>query len=132
MRIVVVHPEQDSAQQLCALLSAELRDAAEVAVWSKLHNGDADYAVGWLPPPEFFSHQHKLHAFFSIWAGVEGILAGPSLPASLPVIRLEDAGMGEQMADYCVGEVLAWLRRRDEYAAQQCSRVWRQLPTHDR
>ncbi len=130
MRIAVVHPAPDLADQLHDLLSVELPQA-EVAVWSDRYAGDADYAVGWLPPPEFFARQPRLKAFFSIWAGVERILAGPGLPSDLPVIRLEDAGMGPQMAEYCVCETLRWLRHHDDYAAQQRAHAWRQLPAED-
>ena len=54
------------------------------------------------------------------------------MPKSIPVVRLEDAGMGAQMADYCVYSVLHWLRRRSEYDEQQRARVWKQLlPAND-
>jgi glyoxylate/hydroxypyruvate reductase A len=40
--------------------------------------------------------------------------------------------MGEQMAAYCRFEVLRWMQRRDEYAAQQAAGVWRPLPESTR
>src|SRR4029453_11126318 len=44
----------------------------------------------------------------------------------------EDAGMGVQMADYCVYALLHWLRRRSEYDEQQRAHVWKQLlPAND-
>jgi glyoxylate/hydroxypyruvate reductase A len=47
------------------------------------------------------------------------------------VIRLEDAGMGAQMADYCVYAVLHWLRRRSKYEEQQRAHAWKPLPAND-
>jgi glyoxylate/hydroxypyruvate reductase A len=41
------------------------------------------------------------------------------------VVRVEDAGMGPQMIDYCRYEVLHWMQRRDDYASQQAAGVWR-------
>ena len=42
----------------------------------------------------------------------------PTLPNDVPLIRLEDAGMAEQMADYVVLAVLRAYREMDVYAAQ--------------
>ncbi|HEY4368346.1 MAG TPA: NAD(P)-dependent oxidoreductase [Steroidobacteraceae bacterium] len=53
------------------------------------------------------------------------------MPADLPVIRLEDAGMGGQMATYCIGAALGWIRQHNEYAEQQRLRLWQQLPGED-
>lgn len=130
MHVAVVYPDSDFAQPLRAALSAELGDA-EVFVWNESRGDPADYAVGWLPPREFFARQQGLKAFFSIRAGVERMLLSPDLPPAIPLIRLEDAGMGAQMADYCIGAVLRWLRRRDEYEQQQRLRVWHPLPMDD-
>ena len=83
------------------------------------------------PPPAFFARQPRLKAFFSTGAGVEKLLASSFMPADLPVIRLEDAGMGNQMATYCVGTALNWIRQRDDYAEQQRMKLWQPLPKTD-
>lgn len=105
---------------------------AEVEIWAEGRASSADYAIAWAaPPPPFFTQHDRLKAFFSTGAGVEKLLSSPALPARIPLIRLEDAGMGAQMAEYCVYEVLNWLRRRSEYAEQQRAHVWRPLPADD-
>jgi glyoxylate/hydroxypyruvate reductase A len=48
----------------------------------------------------------------------------PTLPDNVPVIRLEDAGMAEQMAEYVTLAVLRAYREMDAYAAQQRNGVW--------
>lgn len=126
MRILVVYGS-DKAQAWRDAIAAQLRDA-QVNIWQPGFTEPVDYAVGWAPPPRFFVDQPRLRAFFSTGAGVEHVLNNPSLPADLPIVRIEDAGMGEQMVDYCRFEVLRWLQRRDEYAAQQTAGVWKQLP----
>jgi glyoxylate/hydroxypyruvate reductase A len=131
MRIVVVHHIPANAQRWREGLSRELPDW-EVEIWTEADIGGADYAIGWAAPPAaFFAQQRQLKAFFSTGAGVEKILASSGIPQNLPVIRLEDAGMGIQMADYCIFEVLNWLRHRTEYAAQQRAGVWKSLPAQD-
>jgi len=92
----------------------------------------ADIAVGWKPPADFFSRHSRLQAFFSTGAGVDYLLRHPGLPAGLTIIRLEDAGMGPLMADYCLHEMLRIAGRHDAYAAQQRDRRWQELPAFAR
>lgn len=87
----------------------------------------ADYAVGWNPPADFFERVRVTRAFFSTGAGVDHLLRHPGLPPALAVHRLEDVGMGSQMAEYCCHEVLRVFRRVDEYERQQRDGVWREL-----
>ena len=66
----------------------------------------ADYAVLWRPQPGFFARQPGLAAVFAAGAGVDWLLTDPTLPAALPIYRIEDGGMAEQMAAYCAHEAL--------------------------
>jgi glyoxylate/hydroxypyruvate reductase A len=131
MRITVAHHNPASSQRWRDALARELPDA-EVDIWGQGPAGSADYAIAWTAPgKEFFDQHDRLKAFFCTGAGVEKLLASPAMPTSIPVVRLEDAGMGAQMADYCVYAVLHWLRRRSEYDEQQRAQVWRQQPAND-
>ena len=55
------------------------------------------------------------------------------LPESIPLFRLEDTGMGIQMQEYAVSQVLHWFRRFDDYQALQRQSNWQPLPdyTHE-
>ena len=131
MRFVVAHHNPVSCERWRNALARELPDA-EVVIWSDADTKEADYAIAWAAPSaRFFAGQSRLKAFFSTGAGVEKLLGSPLLPASLPVIRLEDAGMGAQMATYCIGAALHWIRQHDEYAEQQRMLRWQQLPAED-
>ena len=131
MRITVAHHNPASCQRWRDALARELPDA-EVDIWGQGRAGSADYAIAWAAPAKDFFDQHdRLKAFFCTGAGVEKLISSPAMPPALPVIRLEDAGMGAQMADYCVYAVLHWLRRRSEYDEQQRARTWKQLPAND-
>jgi glyoxylate/hydroxypyruvate reductase len=130
MRITVAH-HRPPCQQWRDAIARELPDA-EVEIWKEGRAGSADYAIAWAAPPTaFFAQHNRLKAFFGISAGVEKLIFGSAMPADLLLIRLEDAGMGTQMADYCVYQTLHWLRRRSEYAEQQRTQVWKPLPAHD-
>lgn len=124
MHIAIVYGQEKSAQKWREAISAELTEA-RVDIWRPGVEQQVDFAVGWSPPPEFFATQPRLRAFFSTGAGVEHVMNNSNLPAELPVIRIEDAGMGQLMVDYCRYEVLRWMQRRDEYADQQAAGVWK-------
>lgn len=113
-----------------AAFRAALPDA-QVRTWV---DGDAacDYAVIWGPPAELVARLQDVKAIFLMGAGVDAILKfGAALPPA-PIIRLGDAGMGMQMAEYVTHAVLRYFRRFDEYERQARLGVWQPLPAHDR
>lgn len=109
-----------------AALTAALPEA-DVRLWPD-HAPDPDYLAVWKPPPELFGLAAAARAIFNLGAGVDALLRIPTLPANVPIVRLEDAGMAEQMADYVTLAVLAAYRGQRLYADQQRDGLWRPLP----
>ena len=104
---------------------------AQVTTWVD-GDADCDYAVIWAPSAELVARLQKVKAIFLMGAGVDAILQfGTALP-SAPIIRLGDAGMGMQMAEYVTHAVLRYFRRFDEYDRQLRLGVWKPLPAHDK
>jgi glyoxylate/hydroxypyruvate reductase len=103
-------------------LASALPDAT-ASVWP---DGPAapDYALVWKPPPELFTRFRPAKAIFNLGAGVDSLLAVPTLPLDVPVIRLEDAGMAQQMAEYVTWAVLRAYREQHVYAVQQSAGRW--------
>ena len=91
----------------------------------------ADYAVVWAPPQQLIDEQPQLQALFNIGAGVDALMA-LRLPPQLPVIRLDDAGMAVQMAEYVTQGVVRHFRALDQAEAALRQGHWLQPPTHDR
>ncbi|MBK9439960.1 MAG: glyoxylate/hydroxypyruvate reductase A [Comamonadaceae bacterium] len=87
---------------------------ADIAVWQP-GALPADYAVVWAPPQQFFDEQTQLKGIFNIGAGVDALLK-LKLPPSAAVVRLDDAGMAVQMAEYVCQAVIRHLRELDRYA----------------
>lgn len=86
---------------------------AEVTVWQP-GAPQADYAVVWAPPQQFFDEQPQLQAVFNIGAGVDALLK-LRLPPQAVVVRLEDAGMAVQMAEYVCQGVIRHFRDLNAY-----------------
>ena len=106
-------------------ITAALPDA-EVWLWTAEDAArQADYAIVWMPPPEIFASQSSLKAVFNIGAGVDGVMALPNLPEDVPLVRLNDAGMAVQMAEYVCHMLIRHTREFDVYDAQAKERRWK-------
>lgn len=102
-------------------LKAEFPDA-QVELWST-GAALADYAVVWAPPQQFFDEQPKLKGIFNIGAGVDALMK-LRLPAGVPVVRLDDAGMSVQMAEFVCHAVIRHFRELDGYEADIAEGKW--------
>ncbi len=91
----------------------------------------ADYAVVWAPPQQLFDEQTSLKGVFNIGAGVDA-LAKLRIPANVPVVRLDDAGMSVQMAEYVCHAVIRHFREFDGYEADVASGKWSYRKPHSR
>lgn len=132
MEIIFYHPTFDT-QYWIRELEKQL-PGARVREWKAGDNQPADYALVWHPPVEMLQGR-ALKAVFALGAGVDSILSKlrdhpDMLPLSIPLFRLEDTGMGRQMQEYAVSQVLHWFRRFDDYQAQKLASRWQPLPEY--
>lgn len=95
---------------------------AEISVWQP-GAPQADYAVVWAPPQQFMDEQPALKALFNIGAGVDALLK-LRLPPKALVVRLDDAGMAVQMAEYVCHAVIRHFREFDGYEADTQAGRW--------
>ena len=102
-------------------LRAALPDAT-LSVWQP-GTPAADYAVVWAPPQAFLDEQPQIKALFNIGAGVDGLLKR-RLPMQTRVVRLDDAGMSVQMAEYVCHAVIRHFREFDGYDADVKQGRW--------
>ncbi len=119
MRITVCLPERPDAW--IAGLQREL-PGAEVAAW-QAGAAPADHAVVWAPPQQFIDEQQTLRGLFNIGAGVDALLK-LQLPPGMRIVRLDDAGMAVQMAEYVCHEVIRHFREFDAYGADAAWGQW--------
>ncbi|HED3302878.1 TPA: glyoxylate/hydroxypyruvate reductase GhrA [Klebsiella quasipneumoniae subsp. similipneumoniae] len=132
MEIIFYHPTFDTQYWLREL--EKQLPGARVREWKAGDNQPADYALVWHPPVEMLQGR-ALKAVFALGAGVDSILSKlrdhpDMLPLSIPLFRLEDTGMGRQMQEYAVSQVLHWFRRFDDYQALKLASRWQPLPEY--
>lgn len=135
MQVLLYLPSGDPAPWL-----ADLRQhlpGADVRAWQPGDAAPADYVLAWKPPPEVLHKRAGLKGVFNLGAGVDALLrllrAQPDLlPPGVPLIKLDDAGMGVQMVEYVTHAVVRRFRRFDEYEALKRQQTWRELPARSR
>ncbi len=95
---------------------------AEVENWAP-GAAPADHAVVWAPPQQFLDQQPKLRGLFNIGAGVDALLK-LKVPPQTQVVRLDDAGMSVQMAEYVCHALIRHFREFDVYEADARDGRW--------
>ncbi len=131
MKVVFYSPENNIQPWLDELGKA--LPHADVWAWDPTNAArQADYAVLWAPPSELFASQKRLKAVFNIGAGADRVINMPNLPNGVPVVRLNDAGMAVQMAEYVCHALICHTRRFDAYRAHAGACAWTREPVIDR
>ena len=80
------------------------------------------------PPPGSLQGLPALRLIQSLWAGVDRLLADPTLPTGVPIARMVDPAMNAAMAETALWATLALQRDFFTYARQQRQGQWRQHP----
>ena len=96
-----------------------------IACWPQEVDAQAvTHVAAWAPPAGFFSRFPKLEAVFVMGAGVDKFLQRDDLCEQVTLVRLCDAGMAQQMTEYCLYGVLHYQRQMDVYRQQQRASQW--------
>ena len=122
LKIALYCPEAKDAQRWAQALHLAMPEAT-VEPWPT-ELSQADYAVVWSPSQAFLDAHANVKTIFNLGAGVDALLK-LRLPKSVPVVRLEDAGMGMLMVQYVGHAVLRHYRMLDTLTADMQSGLWR-------
>ncbi|NML47296.1 glyoxylate/hydroxypyruvate reductase A [Ramlibacter sp. G-1-2-2] len=120
MRIAVCCTDQKVAPWIEGLAAA--LPEAEVFEW-RPDAPEADHAVVWAPPQAFFDAQPRLKGVFNTGAGVDALLK-LQLPPQATLVRLDDAGMSVQMAEFVCHAVIRHFREFDGYERDEEQGKW--------
>jgi glyoxylate/hydroxypyruvate reductase A len=96
---------------------------------------DFDYAAAWAPSEAFLRALPPIKALMNLGAGVDAVLRLPNLASLLgkaKLIRLNDAGMASQMAEYVCHALAREARGFAHYEALQQERQWKKSATVDK
>jgi glyoxylate/hydroxypyruvate reductase len=96
---------------------------AEVWDWRAGDGRAADYGIVWSPPQQFVDEQPQLKAIFNLGAGVDALMKLRISPG-VAVVRLDDAGMSVQMAEFVCHAVIRHFRELDVYVKEVAQGQW--------
>ena len=82
------------------------------------------YAAVWKPQPGLLARLPNLQVIFNLGAGVDALLADPTLPAHVPLVRIVNDDLTKRMTEYVVMHVLLHHRQQMRFVAQQAAKVW--------
>jgi glyoxylate/hydroxypyruvate reductase A len=85
---------------------------------------DVRYVAAWKPPPGLIAACPNLSAIFNLGAGVDAILADPTVPGDVPLVRTVDADLTSRMTEYVVLHVLDHHRQMRAHRAAQARGEW--------
>jgi glyoxylate/hydroxypyruvate reductase A len=126
---LIVTPTWDAAPWAKAMKVA--RPELDLRIWPEMGKvEDVTYAAAWLPPANVLKDLPNLKLIFSLGAGVDAILSDKTLPAHVPIVRVNDDDLTMRMSEYIVLHVLMHHRQQRRLDENQRKGVWDQFPTH--
>jgi glyoxylate/hydroxypyruvate reductase A len=135
MKIAFCYPDPAATawfeELRAALPEAEWEDWSADPTPGPGRSGRAEYAVAWAPPQAFIDLHPALKVLLNIGAGVDALMK-LRLPASLMLVRLDDAGMAVQMAEYVCHYLIRHVREFDQFQTAARSGQWQQGRPTDR
>ncbi len=108
-------------------LSARIPDL-DWRVWPDAGDpATVDFVLAFRVEPGFFAQFPNLKGVLATGAGVDGLFADKTLPTHLPIARIVDPYMTQQMVQWAAYGVLHFFRRFDEYRTLQKKAEWKEL-----
>ena len=107
---------------------AELLPAETVHLWPD--GGDpaaVEFTVTWRHPRGLLSTFPNLKAMLSMGAGVDHLVSDPDLPEGVPVVRLVDPVLENDMTQHVLHWVIRYHRHYHRYPVQQAEARWERL-----
>jgi glyoxylate/hydroxypyruvate reductase len=128
-RFLFVTPTWDGAAWGKTMQAA--RPTMAVRVWPNVGDvADIQYVAAWLPPAGVVASLPNLKVIFSLGAGVDAILSDKSLPANIPIVRVNDPDLTMRMSEHIVMHVLMHHRQQLRIAENQRASRWDCFPQH--
>lgn len=86
-----------------------------------------EIVLAWQPPEGIFPQLNNLKLIQSLGMGVDHLFKCPDLPKDIPISRIIDPDMTEQMCEYALYGTLKAFRKFHLYQRQQRDQIWEPL-----
>lgn len=101
----------------------------DIRVWPELGNvSDIQLALVWKHPLGMLTRFSNLKGISSLGAGVDHFFADTEWPKDVPLVRIVDPYMANDIVQYVVAYVLNYIKRVDHWADKQRHKEWYKQP----
>ncbi len=108
---------------------AKLQPNLKLEVYPNIKNyADIDFVMVWRHPLGIFSKFPNLKCIAAMSAGVDHILVDKDLPKNIPIVRILDPKMAQDISQYVVANVLYLVKRLDHWQKNQQLKLWHKNP----
>lgn len=129
MKLLINAPGRDISSLVNHL--TRLQPDLSIEIWPDVERPDkVDAVICWRQQPGDLLRYPRLKLIASLGAGVDHILDDPLLPANIPVTRLLDPSLAEQMSQYLLNAIEMEQSRRDKSLNQIAILGAGQLASH--
>lgn len=136
MAIAIVVGRDQADQERHAWFIASWKEALlaldpslDIRVWPEVGDvSEIEVALVWRHPIGILTNFSSLKAVISLAAGVDHVLVDPHLSKTVPIARVLDHYMANDIMQYVVGSVLYYMRRFDHWQAKQRQTIWFKEP----
>ncbi|AKD04985.1 glyoxylate/hydroxypyruvate reductase A [Pontibacter korlensis] len=127
MSIIIVNQGKDVTPWVKAL--RERRPELSLQVYPEITSTeDVEFALAWNHPPGAFKQFPNLKCISSMGAGVDHILRDPELPEAATIVRITDADLTKDMANFTLALVLNHVRGLSFYKTKEQAKEWKPQP----
>jgi glyoxylate/hydroxypyruvate reductase A len=107
----------------------KLDPALDIRVWPDVGNvNEIDAAFVWRHPPGVLKQFPNLKLIASVAAGVDHVLADHDLPKNVPIVRVMDSYMANDIVQYVLATVLHYVKRLGDWELNQQQSLWSRSP----
>ncbi len=108
-------------------------ESPELKVYSYLEDHPKDkieMALVWKHPEGSLGEYPNLKLIASNGAGVDFIFEDPDVPKGIPITRIVDTKLAEDMSEHVLAVILSHLKNLDIYKLQQTQSLWKPINYH--
>ncbi|MGI4745774.1 MAG: 2-hydroxyacid dehydrogenase [Janthinobacterium lividum] len=127
MSVLLVTGEADKSSVWLPTIALALPEEQVVQPGPGLDRAAVTVAIVAAPPAGSLQDLPNLVFIQSLWAGVDGLMADPTVPAHVPLARLVDPALTAMMVESVLLHVLSLHRQMPAYRAFQADRTWQFL-----
>ncbi len=85
-------------------------------------------ALVWKHPQGVLAHYKNLACIASFGAGVDFIFEDPTIDNQIPITRVIDPFLANDMSEFVIAQILAYLKNLGQYKVDQLNKEWNPVP----